>query len=72
MVFYFVSKQLVPGSLLQRFVDGDDEFRTSRLKLIPGCPKVRQVFLIFFCNSEVVRVECWKKLLYPNSTSMVE
>ncbi|KAG5540329.1 hypothetical protein RHGRI_020534 [Rhododendron griersonianum] len=39
MVFYFVSKQLVPGSLLQRFVDGDDEFRTSRLKLIPGCPK---------------------------------
>jgi len=39
MVFYFVTKQLVPGSLLQRFVDGDDEFRTSRLKLIPGCPK---------------------------------
>lgn len=40
MVFYFVTKELVPGSLLQRFVDGDDEFRTSRLKLIPSVPKV--------------------------------
>lgn len=39
MVFYFVSKPLVPGSLLQRFVDGDDEFRNSRLKLIPSVPK---------------------------------
>ncbi|XP_040986151.1 protein ENHANCED DISEASE RESISTANCE 2-like [Juglans microcarpa x Juglans regia] len=39
MVFYFVMKDLVPGSLLQRFVDGDDEFRNSRLKLIPSVPK---------------------------------
>ncbi|XP_043694941.1 protein ENHANCED DISEASE RESISTANCE 2-like isoform X1 [Telopea speciosissima] len=39
MVFYFVMQQLVPGSLLQRFVDGDDEFRNSRLKLIPSVPK---------------------------------
>ncbi|XP_054808597.1 protein ENHANCED DISEASE RESISTANCE 2-like [Prosopis cineraria] len=39
MVFYFVTKALVPGSLLQRFVDGDDEFRNSRLKLIPSVPK---------------------------------
>ncbi|KMZ74937.1 hypothetical protein ZOSMA_120G00270 [Zostera marina] len=39
MVFYFVKKKLVPGSLLQRFVDGDDEFRNSRLKLIPSVPK---------------------------------
>ncbi|CAN8274521.1 unnamed protein product [Cochlearia groenlandica] len=39
MVFYFVMKELVPGSLLQRFVDGDDEFRNSRLKLIPTVPK---------------------------------
>ncbi|KAK4742394.1 hypothetical protein SAY87_000395 [Trapa incisa] len=39
MVFYFVTKGLVPGSLLQRFVDGDDEFRNSRLKLIPSVPK---------------------------------
>ncbi|KAJ8631909.1 hypothetical protein MRB53_025245 [Persea americana] len=39
MVFYFVMKQLVLGSLLQRFVDGDDEFRNSRLKLIPSVPK---------------------------------
>ncbi|KAG7616557.1 putative pleckstrin domain, START domain, protein ENHANCED DISEASE RESISTANCE 2 [Arabidopsis thaliana] len=39
MVFYFVMKELVPGSLLQRFVDGDDEFRNSRLKLIPLVPK---------------------------------
>ena len=40
MVFYLVTKQLVPGSLLQCFVDGDDEFRNSRLKLIPSVPKV--------------------------------
>ncbi|CAL1376258.1 unnamed protein product [Linum trigynum] len=39
MVFYFVTKALVPGSLLQRFVDGDDEFRNSRFKLIPSVPK---------------------------------
>ncbi|KAL6322997.1 hypothetical protein AAG906_023614 [Vitis piasezkii] len=39
MVFYLVTKQLVPGSLLQCFVDGDDEFRNSRLKLIPSVPK---------------------------------
>ncbi|XP_047969699.1 protein ENHANCED DISEASE RESISTANCE 2-like isoform X2 [Salvia hispanica] len=39
MVFYFVAKELVPGSLVQRFVDGDDEFRNSRLKLIPSVPK---------------------------------
>ncbi|KAL3844429.1 hypothetical protein ACJIZ3_001832 [Penstemon smallii] len=39
MVFYFVAKELVPGSLLQRFIDGDDEFRNSRLKLIPSVPK---------------------------------
>lgn len=40
MVFYFVTKKIAPGSLLQRFVDGDDEFRNSRLKLIPSVPKV--------------------------------
>ncbi|KAK6158470.1 hypothetical protein DH2020_005784 [Rehmannia glutinosa] len=40
MVFYFVAKELVTGSLLQRFVDGDDEFRNSRLKLIPSVPKL--------------------------------
>ncbi|KAJ4829432.1 Protein ENHANCED DISEASE RESISTANCE 2 [Turnera subulata] len=39
MVFYFVTRELVPGSLLQRFVDGDDEFRNSRFKLIPSVPK---------------------------------
>ncbi|KAL6905412.1 hypothetical protein ACP4OV_003013 [Aristida adscensionis] len=39
MVFYFVMKKLIPNSLLQRFVDGDDEFRNSRFKLIPSVPK---------------------------------
>ncbi|XP_022738706.1 protein ENHANCED DISEASE RESISTANCE 2-like isoform X3 [Durio zibethinus] len=39
MVFYFVTRELVPSSLLHRFVDGDDEFRNSRLKLIPSVPK---------------------------------
>jgi hypothetical protein len=37
---YFVTKSLKKGSLLQRFFDGDDEFRNSRLKLIPSVPKV--------------------------------
>lgn len=40
MVFYFVTKRITPRSLLERFVDGDDEFRNSRLKLIPSVPKV--------------------------------
>ncbi|KAL9447927.1 hypothetical protein AB3S75_015412 [Citrus x aurantiifolia] len=39
MVFYFSTRQLVMGSLLQWFVDGDDEFRNSRLKLIPSVPE---------------------------------
>ncbi|KAK4794376.1 hypothetical protein SAY86_012370 [Trapa natans] len=39
MVFYFVMKELIAGSLLQRFVNGDDEFCNSRLKLIPSVPK---------------------------------
>ncbi|RLN41329.1 protein ENHANCED DISEASE RESISTANCE 2 [Panicum miliaceum] len=39
MVFYFVTKKLIPNSLLQCFVDGDDEFRNSRFKLIPSVPK---------------------------------
>ncbi|CBI37379.3 unnamed protein product, partial [Vitis vinifera] len=39
MIFYFVTKELVTGSLLRRFVDGYDEFRNSRLKLIPSVPK---------------------------------
>ncbi|ONK58899.1 uncharacterized protein A4U43_C08F870 [Asparagus officinalis] len=39
LVLYFVTKTLVPGSLLQRFFDGDDEFRNSRFKLIPAVPK---------------------------------
>ncbi|XP_073134094.1 protein ENHANCED DISEASE RESISTANCE 2-like isoform X1 [Henckelia pumila] len=39
MVFYFVAKELESGSLLQRFVDGDDEFRNSKLKPIPSVPK---------------------------------
>jgi hypothetical protein len=41
MVFYFVASNAPQqGSLLQRFVDGDDNFRNSRLKLIPLVPKV--------------------------------
>ena len=51
MVFYFVTKELVPGSLLQRFVDGDDEFRNSRLKLIPSVPKVFVSFSVLLCSS---------------------
>lgn len=39
MVFYFVTKLVAPGTLLQHFVDGDDEFRNSRFKLIPSVPK---------------------------------
>jgi len=40
LVLYFVSSSLKKGSLLQRFADGDDDFRNSRLKLIPYVPKV--------------------------------
>ncbi|KAM0847928.1 hypothetical protein ACQ4PT_054699 [Festuca glaucescens] len=40
LVMYFVTNTLEEGSLLQRFFDGDDEFRNSRLKLMPGVPKV--------------------------------
>eukprot|EP00250_Pteridium_aquilinum_P010307 c19285_g1_i1 orf=2-2230(-) len=40
MVLYFVAKRTIPaGSLLQRFIDGDDGFRNNRLKLIPSVPK---------------------------------
>jgi hypothetical protein len=40
MVFYFVAPNAPQlGSLLQRFVDGDDNFRNSRFKLIPSVPK---------------------------------
>ncbi|XP_024317775.1 protein ENHANCED DISEASE RESISTANCE 2 isoform X1 [Brachypodium distachyon] len=39
LVMYFVTSSLKKGSLLQRFFDGDDEFRNSRLKLIPAVPK---------------------------------
>uniref|UniRef100_A0A0E0L740 PH domain-containing protein n=1 Tax=Oryza punctata TaxID=4537 RepID=A0A0E0L740_ORYPU len=40
LVLYFVTRTLEKGSLLQRFADGDDDFRNSRLKLIPSVPKV--------------------------------
>lgn len=59
MVFYFVTRALVPGSLLQRFVDGDDEFRNSRLKLIPSVPKVDvynevvRLFIIIYVNYDL-------------------
>ncbi|VAI52451.1 hypothetical protein VPH35_107666 [Triticum aestivum] len=39
IVMYFVTNTMKKGSLLQRFFDGDDEFRNSRLKLIPAVPK---------------------------------
>ncbi|KAG8057836.1 hypothetical protein GUJ93_ZPchr0002g23580 [Zizania palustris] len=39
LVMYFVTSWLEKGSLLQRLFDGDDEFRNSRLKLIPSVPK---------------------------------
>uniref|UniRef100_A0A0D9WL51 PH domain-containing protein n=1 Tax=Leersia perrieri TaxID=77586 RepID=A0A0D9WL51_9ORYZ len=39
LVLYFVTRSLEKGSLLQRFADGDDDFRNSRLKLIPSVPK---------------------------------
>ncbi|TVU13087.1 hypothetical protein EJB05_46763 [Eragrostis curvula] len=39
LVLYFVTSSLKKGSLLQRFADGDDDFRNSRLKLIPSVPK---------------------------------
>lgn len=65
MVFYFVTKGLVPGSLFQRFVDGDDEFRNSRLKLIPLVPKVYislllislSLFLSFYVSKVLKQID---------------
>ncbi|RVW89550.1 Protein enhanced disease resistance 2 [Vitis vinifera] len=58
MVFYFVSKELVTGSLLQRFVDGDDEFRNSRLKLIPSVPKAKSWPLINMPRRSLIGCAC--------------
>ncbi|XP_024402806.1 protein ENHANCED DISEASE RESISTANCE 2 isoform X3 [Physcomitrium patens] len=39
-VFYFVTEEeIVEGSLLHRFISGDDTFRNSRLSLIPAIPE---------------------------------
>jgi hypothetical protein len=41
LVFYFVAeKPIQPGSLLDRFANGDDAFRNSRFKLIPSIVEV--------------------------------
>jgi hypothetical protein len=45
---YFVTSTLKKGSLLQRFFDGDDEFRNSRLKLIPSVPKVYSHIVVIY------------------------
>uniref|UniRef100_A0A7N0UZT0 Protein ENHANCED DISEASE RESISTANCE 2 C-terminal domain-containing protein n=1 Tax=Kalanchoe fedtschenkoi TaxID=63787 RepID=A0A7N0UZT0_KALFE len=48
MVFYFITNNLKPGSLLQRFVDGDDKFKNSKLKLIPSIPKIHNFPSLLF------------------------
>jgi hypothetical protein len=62
---------------LQRFADGDDDFRNSRLKLIPSVPKVCPSVEVFFLvcrlltlawrsNSSGVldsAAKCWKHTL---------
>lgn len=41
LVFYYgARKPIRPGSLLDKFVTGDDAFRNSRLKLIPRIVEV--------------------------------
>lgn len=41
LVFYFVTEEdITEGSLLHRFISGDDTFRNSRLSLIPAIPEV--------------------------------
>ncbi|KAG0563145.1 hypothetical protein M758_8G006900 [Ceratodon purpureus] len=40
LVFYFVTEEeITEGSLLHRFISGDDTFRNSRLSLIPAIPE---------------------------------
>nr|XP_024358788.1 protein ENHANCED DISEASE RESISTANCE 2-like isoform X2 [Physcomitrium patens] len=40
LVFYFVTEEeITEGSLLHRFIFGDDTFRNSRLSLIPAIPE---------------------------------
>jgi hypothetical protein len=44
MVFYFLcDKPIEEGSLLHRFIHGDDVFRNKRFKLIPSIVKVGPV-----------------------------
>ena len=62
MVFYYVTKAVVPGSLLERFIDGDDEFRNSRFKLIPSVPKV----VSRLCPAYIVS----HRQLYPSFDTM--
>ena len=60
---YFVTSSLKKGSLLQRFFDGDDDFRNSRLKLIPSVPKVSShtaAMLIFFVFLDFILPLKWK------------
>jgi hypothetical protein len=41
LVFYFATEEeITEGSLLHRFISGDDTFRNSRLSLIPAIPEV--------------------------------
>jgi len=55
MVLYYVAdKPIRPGSLLDQFVNGDDAFRNSRLKLIPS---VVEVWAYSFANTVVSFVD---------------
>jgi len=53
LVFYFVTEEeITEGSLLHRFISGDDTFRNSRLSLIPAIPEVGiPMILLYSCTS---------------------
>jgi hypothetical protein len=54
LLFYFVtSEEILEGSLLHRFIFGDDTFRNSRLSLIPAVPEVDLGKSLVSCPSQI-------------------
>eukprot|EP00850_Spirogloea_muscicola_P011366 SM000070S21332 [mRNA] locus=s70:324503:334440:- [translate_table: standard] len=76
MVFYFASdRTLRPGSLLQRFVDGDDIFRNARFKLIPSIAQsvgltALAVLSVSLCPVYVY--SCFRGLMLLTSSNLID
>jgi hypothetical protein len=54
LLFYFVTgEEILEGTLLHRFIFGDDTFRNSRLSLIPAVPEVDLGKSLVSCPSQI-------------------